>query len=176
MRRIVVYGVTGAGKSTLARRVGERLGLPCHAIDDLAWEPGWVEVSQAEQRARVQRICAGDEWVIDSAYAIWVDVPLARADLIVGLDLPRRVSWWRLLRRTLLNIVLRRPLCNGNYETWRNSFLQRDSIIWLHFGSFARKRRRMQAWHDDPNAPETVLLRSTAEVERWLSSLPEAGF
>ena len=44
MRRILVYGVTGDGKSALARRIGERLGLPYHSIDDLAWEPGWEPV------------------------------------------------------------------------------------------------------------------------------------
>ena len=43
MRRIVVYGVTGSGKSTLAARIGARLGLPYHSVDDLTWEPGWVE-------------------------------------------------------------------------------------------------------------------------------------
>ena len=56
MNRILVYGVSGAGKSTLARRLGERLGLPYHAMDDLAWDPGWVEVSEEVQRARVREV------------------------------------------------------------------------------------------------------------------------
>ncbi|GIF18057.1 adenylate kinase family enzyme [Actinoplanes tereljensis] len=71
MRRILVYGVTGSGKSTLARRLGERLGLPYHSIDDLTWEPGWVPVSDEVQRDRVRAVCAGDGWVIDSAYRCW---------------------------------------------------------------------------------------------------------
>jgi adenylate kinase family enzyme len=175
MRRILVYGVSGSGKTTLARRLGDRLGLPCHVIDDLAWEPGWVPVGHEVQCERVREICAGDDWVIDSAYAKWADIPLARADLIVGLDLARWRSFGRLLRRTVANIVFRRPLCNGNYETWRTSFLARDSIILFHVGSFARKRARMRRWHDDPAVPETVLLRTPAEVERWFDALPRAG-
>jgi adenylate kinase family enzyme len=51
MRRIVVYGVTGSGKSTLAARIGQRLGVPYHSVDDLTWEPGWVQVPDEVQRA-----------------------------------------------------------------------------------------------------------------------------
>jgi adenylate kinase family enzyme len=171
MRRILVYGVTGAGKSTLARRIGERLGLPYHAMDDLTWEPGWVQVSEEVQRERVREVCAGDAWVLDAAYAIWTDLVLARADLIVGLDLPRRRSLGRLLRRSILNIALRRPTCNGNRETFRQTFLDRKSLVLFHFQSFPRKRARMRRWQTDPEVPETVLLRSPAEVERWLANL-----
>lgn len=174
MRRILVYGVTGSGKSTLARRLGERLELPCHAIDDLTWEPGWVAVAEDVQRERVTALCAGDDWVIDTAYGSWVDVPLARADLIVGLDFPRVLSYGRLLRRTIRRIVTREPVCNGNLETFRLAFLQRDSILWWHLRSFKRKRNRMRAWHADPTLPEVVLLRSPREAERWVASLSGA--
>lgn len=172
MRRILVYGVTGSGKSTLAARIGDRLGLAYHAIDDLTWEPGWVPVSLTEQRARVAAICAGDDWVIDAGYAAWLDIPLARTDLIVGLDLSRRRSWGRLARRTVTRIRRGTPICNGNRETWRNSVLTRESLLLLHFRSYKRKQRRMRRWHADPAAPPTVLLRTPAEVERWLAGLP----
>jgi adenylate kinase family enzyme len=169
MRRILVYGVTGSGKSTLAARIGERLGLPYHAVDELTWEPGWVPVSEAVQRERIEAVCASDEWVLDTAYGSWLDLPLARADLIVGLDLPSLVSLSRLLRRTVRRVIRKDPTCNGNVETFRNSFLSRESILFWHFRSFKRKRSRMRAWQADPALPEVVLLRSANEVERWLS-------
>jgi adenylate kinase family enzyme len=171
VRRVLVYGVTGSGKSTLARRVARRLGLPYVEVDELTWEPGWVPVPDDVQRARITAICAGDEWVLDHAYGKWLDVPLARADLVVGLDLPRLVSLGRLLRRTLGRIVHRTPTCNGNVETWREIFLRRDSILLWHFTSFAGKRARIRQWAADPAFPETVVLRSSAEVEKWVASL-----
>ena len=174
MRRILVYGVTGSGKTTLARALGARLGLPYHGMDDLTWDPGWVAVSDEVQRDRVREICGADDWVIDSAYGIWRDIVLARADLIVGLDLPRWLSFGRLLRRTVVNIVRRRPLCNGNHETWRDSVFSYDSILVWHFRSFRRKRARMRAWQADPEFPVAiVLLRSPREVERWVAALPD---
>jgi adenylate kinase family enzyme len=171
MRRIVVYGVTGSGKSTLAARIGQRLGVPYHSVDDLTWEPGWVQVPDEVQRERIAAICATDAWVLDSAYGKWRDVPLARADLVVGLDLPRWRSLGRLLRRTARRIALGTEICNGNRERVRNLVLSTDNIVVWHFKSFARKRRRMRAWHVDPAMPPVVLLRSPAEVERWLAGL-----
>jgi adenylate kinase family enzyme len=172
VRRILVYGVTGSGKSTLARRIAARLDLPCHAVDDLTWEPNWVPVPDDIQRERIAAICAGDAWVLDHAYGRWVDIPLARADLIVGLDLARWRSFGRLLRRSMGNVVRGTPTCNGNRETFRQSFLSKDSILAWHVRSFARKRRRMRAWHADPSMPPVVLLRTPAEVEGWLAALP----
>ncbi|WP_433720876.1 adenylate kinase [Actinoplanes sp. CA-051413] len=171
MRRIVVYGVTGSGKSTLAARIGQRLGVPYHSVDDLTWEPGWVQVPDEVQRERIAAICATDSWVLDSAYGKWRDVPLARADLVVGLDLPRWRSLGRLLRRTARRVVLRTEICNGNRERVRNLVLSTDNIVVWHFQSFARKRRRMREWHADPAMPPVVLLRSPAEVESWLAGL-----
>jgi adenylate kinase family enzyme len=172
VKRILMYGVTGSGKSTLARRIGVRLGLPYHPVDDLTWEPGWVPVPEEVQRERIASICSGDEWVLDSAYGSWMDVPLARADLIVGLDLPRLLSLGRLVRRTFRAVVRHEPTCNGNYETLRNAVFDREAIIYWHFRSFQRKRRRMRTWHADPAMPQAVLLRSPAEVERWFAALP----
>ncbi|MDX6320914.1 MAG: hypothetical protein QOF52_772, partial [Propionibacteriaceae bacterium] len=83
MRRILVYGVTGSGKSTLAARVGGRLDLPYYPMDQLTWNPGWVTVSEQEQRRRVSQVLAGDEWVIDASYGIWNDLVLDRVELIV---------------------------------------------------------------------------------------------
>ena len=174
MRRILVYGVTGSGKSTLAQRIAERLDLPYHAVDELTWEANWVPVSEERQRERIAAICAGDDWVLDSAYGMWLDLPLARTDLIVGLDLPRLLSLSRLFRRTFWHVVHKDPTCNGNVETVRNAFFSRESILAWHFRSFTRKRTRMRAWAADPAMPETLLLHSPHEVEAWLTGLPVA--
>ncbi len=169
--RILVYGVTGSGKSTLAAAISVRTGLPWHAVDDLTWEPGWVAVPAQEQRRRVADICAGQEWILDTAYSQWLDVALSRVDTIVALDYPRGVSLARLLRRTFLRALDRRPICNGNTETWRQA-LSRNSIIVWHFRSFARKRARMRTWAAAPDGPRVVHLRSPRETERWLRGLP----
>jgi hypothetical protein len=66
--RILVYGVTGSGKTTIARQIAARTGLPWHEVDNLTWEPGWVIVPVEEQRRRIEEICAGERWILDTAY------------------------------------------------------------------------------------------------------------
>lgn len=165
--RIVVYGVTGSGKTTLARRLAETTGIPWHSVDDsLAWQPGWVPVPDEEQRRRVARLVAGDRWIIDGMFAKWHDIALPRVELVVALDYPRRVSLSRLVRRTVVRCVTRREICNGNVESVRGT-LSSDSIIVWHFRSFARKRRTIRGWEADPAVP-VVRLTSPRATRRWL--------
>src|SRR5665811_1379316 len=97
--RILVYGVTGSGKTTLAAAISRRTGLPWHEADALTWEPGWLAVPLDAQRRRISAVCAGDRWILDTAYATWFDLALSRADVIVALDYPRWLSLSRLVRR-----------------------------------------------------------------------------
>lgn len=136
---------TGSGKSVAAQKIASRLRLPCHPVDDLTWEPGWTPVAAPEQRRRLGAIAEQDAWVLDSACSAWSEIVLARAELIVGLDYPRWFSLQRLLRRTIVRMVDKQLICNGNVETLRN-VVGRDSIVRWHFRSFSRKRTRIRAW------------------------------
>jgi adenylate kinase family enzyme len=60
-RRVLIYGVTGSGKTTLAASLAAATGIEWHSVDDLTWKPGWVEVPLDEQRRRIEKICAGTE-------------------------------------------------------------------------------------------------------------------
>ncbi len=172
--RILVYGVTGSGKTTLARLIGEASGLPWHSVDDeIGWLPGWVERPKGDQRELASRIASSEEWVLDTAYGHWRDAVVARAELIVALDYPRLVSLVRLLRRTTRRIVTRELVCNGNNESLRQA-LSSGSIVAWHFRSFSRKRERIDGWEADPQAPPVVRLRSPRMTEAWVAALRSA--
>lgn len=165
---MLVYGVTGAGKTTMAEAISRATGLPWHAVDDLTWEPGWVQVPLEEQRRRITDICAGEEWVLDAAYGPWLDIPVTRSELIVALDYPRWVSLQRLLRRTARRLVLRTEVCNGNRESVKVLF-SRESIVLWHFQSFAKRRRRMDDWANHPDAPEVLRFTRPRDADQWLA-------
>lgn len=168
--RVLLYGVTGSGKSTAARRIAEVTGLPLVEVDEVCWEPGWVQVPPEEQRRRLTRICAGERWVLDTAYGVWTDVALARAELVVALDYPRRVSLARLVRRTASRVVRGTEVCNGNRETLLRA-LDDDSIIRWHFRSFASKRERILAWEADPAMPRVLRFTRPRDLDAWLDGL-----
>jgi adenylate kinase family enzyme len=169
----MLYGVTGSGKSTAAARISAATGVPWTSVDDLAWQPGWVQLPEDEQRERITEICAGETWLLDTAYAVWRDVPLARVELVVGLDYPRWLSLPRLARRTVDRAVRRQVVCNGNTESWR-MMVSRESILLWHFRSFSRKQRQIRAWAADPPAGVRVLrFTRPAALEAWVAGLPE---
>lgn len=169
-RRVLVYGVTGSGKSTAAQRIADGTGLPLTLVDELTWLSGWVQVPETEQRARIAAIVEGDRWVLDTAYGAWLDVVLPRVDVVVGLDYPRWFSLQRLVRRSVRRAVDKKPICNGNTESLQQLF-SRDSIVVWHFRSFARKRERMRRWAADPEGPDVQLFTRPRDLEELLHSL-----
>jgi adenylate kinase family enzyme/GNAT superfamily N-acetyltransferase len=169
--RVLFYGVTGSGKSSAARAYAQATGLPeFSADDDIGWLPGWQQRTVEEQRDIAAAIAAQDRWVLDSAYGVWRDVVLPRAELVVGLDYPRWLSLARLVRRSLRRALTREPVCNGNHETLARLFIE-DSIIRWHFRSFTRKRQVMRGLEADPGMPPTILFSHPRQLDAWLAQL-----
>ncbi len=99
MKRIVVLGCPGSGKSTFARRLSERVGAPLISLDDI-WRPEWTDADVPEFRTRVAGAHAGERWVSDGNFAhTTFDLRLPQADLIVWIDPPRPLCMWRALVR-----------------------------------------------------------------------------
>ena len=169
-RRILVYGVTGSGKSTAAKRIAARTGLPLTLADELTWAPGWVPVAEDEQRRRFAAVVAHDRWVLDTAYGAWLDVVLPRVDLVVGLDYPRWFSLQRVFRRSVMRAIDKNPICNGNTESFR-AMLGRDSLIVWHFRSFGRKHGRMRTWASAAEGPAVLLFTRSKDLEMWIDTL-----
>jgi adenylate kinase family enzyme len=173
-RRILVYGVTGSGKSTAAQRIAARTGLPPTLADELTWAPGWVPVAEDEQRRRMAAVVAQDRWVLDTAYGAWLDLVLPRVDLVVGLDYPRWFSLQRVFRRSVMRAIDKKPICNGNTESFR-AMLGRDSIIGWHFRSFGRKRGRMRNWAAAAEGPAVLLFTGSRDLEIWIDTLGDSA-
>lgn len=103
-----------------------------------------------------------------TAYGVWLDEPLRRAELVVALDYPRWFSLQRLVRRTVARAIDGQLICNGNRETFAR-MVSTDSIIVFHFKSFRRKRQRIHQWMADPSAPPVLRLTSARQTNRWLT-------
>jgi adenylate kinase family enzyme len=109
MQRIVVMGPPGSGKSTLARRLGARFGLPVFHLDQVWWRPGWIETPPEAFAAEVERIAAMPAWVIDGNFTSTIACRFRRADTVIYLDVPSRLSMFRVVRRILWGYGRVRP-------------------------------------------------------------------
>lgn len=88
MRRVLVVGCPGSGKSTFARRLRDATGLPLHYLDMLWHKPDMTTVTRDEFDMRLGCILEDDSWIVDGNYARTLERRLARCDTVFFLDMP----------------------------------------------------------------------------------------
>lgn len=138
---MLIAGSTGSGKTTFAKALSARFGMPHHELDALHHGPGWVK--RAEFEADVERFSAGDSWVAEDQYhRILGDLLWQRADTVVWLDMPRRVVMARVIRRSLHRAITRQELWNGNRENWRD-WIRADHPIRWAWSMYEAKRTQV---------------------------------
>ena len=170
-QRVLVAGVTGAGKTTLARRLGERWDLRHVEIDGLFHGPGWTPRPQFLDDVRA--LAAEERWITEWQYASKGTTPLLapRAQLAIWLDYPDRVVRGRLLRRTFARRLLRTKLWNGNVEKplWRMlSEDPEDNILRWQTKTLHTWTERMPKIEAAFSQLAIVRLRTPRATERWL--------
>lgn len=170
-----MVGTTGSGKTTLARAIAGRLGLP-HAEQD-GWNhlSGWREASLGNFRAAVEAFTAGHAWVLDGNYRKAQDIGWARADTLIWLDYPAPLVFWRLLGRTLRRAWKCEELWNGNRESSVKAFLSRQSILLWFFSVHWRLRREMPGELAAYPHLRVLRFRHPEEAEGWLETLWRPG-
>ena len=102
MRRVLIVGRPGAGKSTLAKRLARRTGLPLTHLDELSWEPGWVRVERAVWHARLFAAAEEERWILDGNILTTLLRVASRADTVIYLLPPRPLCLWRVFQRAAL--------------------------------------------------------------------------
>ena len=172
MQRVVVVGVSGSGKTRLARGLAARLGVPHVELDALWHDAGWTNPSESEFVQRVRDATAADSWVLDGNYAAARSLVWSRATAVVWLDYPRWVGLHRALRRTAARAVTRRRLWNGNRERLRTVLSAEHPIRW-GWDKHPQYRERYAEMFGDPQyaGVEKVRLRTPHETRHWLNTL-----
>ncbi|WP_223148453.1 hypothetical protein, partial [Actinotalea sp. JY-7885] len=169
-RRVRVFGTSGSGKTTFARALAERRGVPHLELDAIFHQPGWRPASEEEFHAAIRAFLAAAPagWVVDGNYTARVGPLLDDADTVVWLDFPRHVVMARVIRRTLGRLLSRRELWNGNRESWRGLVAREpeENIVLWAWRSHADNAVRFQQMQ----APHWVRLRSPRAARRWLAT------
>ena len=164
MRRVLVVGPGGAGKSTLARRLGPLLGAPVVHLDAEYWRPGWAEPDADAWRDRVAALVARDAWVMDGNFGGTLAARVRRADTVVFLDVHPLRCLARVVRRRWTYRGRPRPdMAEGCAEK-----LDLEFVRWvLTYRWRARPRVRRLLAEAGP-ALRVVVLRTPREVAAWL--------
>jgi adenylate kinase family enzyme len=169
MQRIAIIGRGGAGKSTLARTLGEKLGLPVIHLDTEHWLPGWVEPPDDVWAARVGELVQGERWIMDGNFGGTFEERFAVADTIVFLDFPAWLCAWRVLQRVQQWHGRNRPdLPEGCPERFDFKFLR-----WIYTYGGRRGEVLARVFRSQAAGRRVVILRSPSEVRRYVAGLPQ---
>jgi adenylate kinase family enzyme len=178
-RRIVVVGNTGSGKSTLAKQLAGYFGIPYIEQDSLFWNENWTETPEETFRQKVKEAIqqAGNQWVIDGNYGLSRDIVWSQADMLIWLDYPLSIIFWRLFWRTLKRTLSKVELWNGNRERFWKQFLSRDSLFWWAWTSHQKRKQTYNEIIAENQFPNLQILhfRYPNETEKWLRQLQAAS-
>ena len=88
MKKIIVIGCPGSGKSTFSRTLHEKIGIPLFHLDMMYWNADRTTVDKSVFRERLSNTIQKDEWIIDGNYGATIELRLQACDTVVFLDYP----------------------------------------------------------------------------------------
>ncbi len=167
MKRVLVIGSGGAGKTTVSLALGEATGLPVVHLDAHYWRPGWVEPTPEEWSEQVDRLAAEPRWIMDGNYGGTLARRLEACDTVVFLDRHPLLCAWRVVKRRVRHHGATRPdLAPGCPEQINLEFIR-----WI-WGYRTRRRpgvlRQLRQLRSDQRA---IVLRTDVEIRRFLASV-----
>jgi adenylate kinase family enzyme len=166
MKRVLVIGSGGAGKSHFARELGARTGLPVTHLDELYWRPGWVPQEREAWTAQVGTLLAQPEWILDGNFGGTLPQRLCACDTVVFLDLPRLVCLYRVLLRRWNHRGRSRPdMAPGCPER-----IDMEFVRWILTYPETRRPSVLKRLADAGTGVRVVRLRSTREVTGFLAA------
>ncbi len=179
-QRILITGISCAGKSTLGSHLAVSLNVPFVELDALNWEPNWVGLNDTnpdELMRRMQAATVGDRWVVAGSYTQFSQqVFWPRLQTIVWLDLPLYQLVGRMLKRSWQRWQTNELLWGTNYEKFWPQLMvwhQEDSLLWWIVTQYQPKRQKMLAYQTDPQWSHIRFIRlcSSTEVQEFTHSL-----
>ena len=86
MKKIIVIGCPGSGKSTFSRAMHEKTRIPLYCLDMMYWNADKTTVGRAVFRARLAEVLTRDSYIIDGNYRSTMEIRIANCDTVFFLD------------------------------------------------------------------------------------------
>ena len=169
MKRILVIGGCGAGKSTFAKRLAPLVGLPLVHLDCLGWQGEWEAVPRDEFDRRLTEVLGTPAWIIDGNYSRTIPLRLTYADTVFWFDFPGILYLKGVLERFFRNYGRSRDDMGGSCP----ERLDREKLKFFHFALWFNRKNRPRIRAALQNAPhaELIVFRNRRQAENYLRSL-----
>lgn len=168
MKRVVVIGSGGAGKSTFSRRLGGITGIEVIHLDGLYWRPNWEKTPVDEWERTVAGLVEGESWIMDGNFGGTRKMRIAAADTVIFLDVPRLRCIYRVLKRALKFRSKSRP----DMASGCNEKIDAEFIGWI-WNYPSRARSRIFSEVEQFPEKDFVILKSDRDTEDFLKRATE---
>lgn len=167
MKRVVIIGCPGAGKSVFANKLHNKTKLPLVHLDFYYHQKENDYYNNKEQWVkRVEKLIAADSWIMDGNYTSTFDLRFKRADTIIFFDMPRRLSFYRVLKRRIEYRNKQRTDMPSDWKEKANAeFLK---YVW-QFSKTTRPKILAQLQKNKDK--EIIVLQSPRQAQKYLDSL-----
>jgi adenylate kinase family enzyme len=91
MKKVIIIGCPGSGKSTFAKALQKAAGLPLYHLDQLYWKKDRTTVEKNVFLQRLEQLLEQDRWIIDGNYASTMELRMKECDTVIFLDYPLEV-------------------------------------------------------------------------------------
>lgn len=176
LQRTVVIGTSCSGKTTLARTLAEIMAVPHIELDTINWQQGnWQPLPLEQFRAETTAALKLERWMVDGNYSLLRDIVWARATMLIWLNYPFPVVWGRAWRRTLKRVITQEALFGGNRESFRQTFMSRNSMLWLVLKTHHRRRWEYPVLFQQPEYRHLPVkeLRHPRDTQAFVTTLTE---
>ena len=169
MKRILIIGNAGAGKTTFAHQLASKLQLPLIHLDKLYWCGDWGHVSKEEFDCLLQTELEKTEWIIDGNFNRTIPHRLKYCDTVFYFDFPMLVCLWGITKRIIQNYGKTREDMGGNcieyFDANKISFY-RNTIC------FNREHRKdYHALLEKASGVKVIVFKNRKQVANFLNSL-----
>lgn len=164
MKRVMIIGCPGSGKTTLSHEIAKILRLPLYHLDLVMWQENWTAVPYQEFIAEQNKIIATESWVVDGNFTKSIPARIMASDTIVFLDVPRFICLYRLLKRYVKYFGKNRPDMGGG---------NKEAIKWAQF-KFVMTYPRTKVYgflKEVPSDKRLFILRSHQDTKNMLAEM-----
>lgn len=160
-KRILILGCSGSGKSTFARALAARTGLPLVYLDSVWWRADGSHISREEFDRALSELLAGERWIMDGDYSRTYEVRIRACDTVIFLDYPEETCMAGIVAR----VGQERP-----DMPWTESTLDPELVAMVQ--TYARDNRPvlLSLFRKYPEK-QVITFTNRTQADRWLSQI-----
>lgn len=173
MKKIMIFGFSGGGKSTAANKLGQKLGIKPLHLDSVHWLPNWIENTRENEIKHVAEHMKGERWIIEGNYrgVLWKE-RIEACDTLVFIDVNRLVCLKNVIGRYFKYRGSTRP--DMGYGC--NEKLDLEFIKWVIYDGRRKRRKNIETAELARKMGKRVyVLKNRKQINEWLNSVEPDG-